>query len=70
MVLAAIDRVAARLNNTRAICRKYYVHPLIFESYLGGTLLQTMPNGNRAAAAPANGLRPEEESLVRLLRQA
>jgi DNA topoisomerase-1 len=69
-VVAAIDRVAARLNNTRAICRKYYVHPVIFETYLAGNLLQAMPNGNRAAAALANGLRPEEVGLVRLLRRA
>ena len=69
-IVAAIDRVAKRLNNTRAICRKYYVHPVIFETYLTGSLLQTIPNGNRAAAALANGLLPEEQALVRLLRQA
>jgi DNA topoisomerase-1 len=69
-VLAAIDRVAERLNNTRAVCRKYYVHPGVFDAYLTGTLLQTTPNGTRAAAALANGLRPEEQGLVRLLRQA
>ena len=69
-IVAAIDQVAEQLNNTRAICRKYYVHPAIFETYLTGNLLQTMPNGTRAAATPANGLWPEEQGLVRLLRQA
>jgi DNA topoisomerase I len=69
-IVAAIDRVAERLNNTRAICRKYYVHPVILEAYLTGTLLQTSPNGTRAAAVGANGLRPEEHGLVRLLRQS
>jgi DNA topoisomerase-1 len=69
-IVAAIDRVAARLNNTRAICRKYYVHPVIFETYLAGDLLQTIPNGNRVAAALANGLLPAEEGLVRLLSHA
>jgi DNA topoisomerase-1 len=67
-ILAAIDQVAQRLNNTRAICRKYYVHPAIFEAYLTGALLQAMPNGTRAAATVADGLRPEEHGLVRLLR--
>ncbi len=67
-IVAAIDRVAERLNNTRPICRKYYVHPAVFDAYLAGTLLQT--NGTRAAAALANGLRPEEQGLVRLLRRA
>ncbi|MFL5493923.1 MAG: DNA topoisomerase IB [Gemmatimonadales bacterium] len=68
-IVEAIDRVAARLNNTRAICRKYYVHPVIFETYLAGNLLQMMSNGNRAAATLDHGLRPEEQGLVRLLRQ-
>jgi DNA topoisomerase-1 len=69
-IVAAIDRVAERLNNTRAVCRKYYVHPVIFDAYLRGTLLQPTPNGTRGGAAPANGLRPEEQGLVRLLRQS
>jgi len=65
-IVAAIDQVAEQLNNTRAICRKYYVHPAILEAYLTGTLLQALPNGTQAVA---NGLRPEERGLVRLLRR-
>jgi DNA topoisomerase-1 len=37
-VVAAIDRVARRLGNTRAVCRRSYVHPAVLESYLDGTL--------------------------------
>ena len=40
LVLRAIDRVAEQLNNTRAVCRKYYVHPAVFETYLAGTMLE------------------------------
>jgi DNA topoisomerase I len=69
-IVAAIDRVAERLNNTRAVCRKYYVHPVILDAYLRGTLLQPTPNGTRAGAALTRGLRPEEQGLVRLLRQS
>ena len=69
-IVAAIDRVAERLNNTRAVCRKYYVHPVILDAYLRGTLLQPTPNGTRAEAALTRGLRPEEQGLVRLLRQS
>jgi DNA topoisomerase I len=68
-IVAAIDRVAERLNNTRTVCRKYYVHPAVFEAYLAGSLLQMMPNGTRAAAQ-TNGLRAEEHRLVRLLRNS
>jgi DNA topoisomerase-1 len=37
-VIAAIDTAAARLNNTRAVCRKCYVHPRIPSSFEDGTL--------------------------------
>jgi DNA topoisomerase-1 len=38
-VLAAIDRTAERLGNTRAVCRKYYIHPALIEAYLEGEVL-------------------------------
>jgi DNA topoisomerase-1 len=37
-VVAAIDRVAKRLGNTRAVCRRSYVHPAVLDSYLDGSL--------------------------------
>ena len=37
-VVAAIDRVAKRLGNTRSVCRRAYVHPAVVESYLDGSL--------------------------------
>jgi DNA topoisomerase I len=70
-VLRAIDRVAEQLNNTRAICRKYYVHPAIFETYLAGTMMETLQNGTKEAAknaAAKKGLSPEEVAVVRLLQ--
>jgi DNA topoisomerase-1 len=33
-VTAALERVAARLRNTPAICKKAYVHPAVLETYL------------------------------------
>ena len=41
----AIDQVAERLNNTRAVCRKYYVHPAVLETYEAGTLHEALGNG-------------------------
>jgi DNA topoisomerase I len=65
-VLKAIDRVAEQLNNTRAVCRKYYVHPAVFESYLAGSMLDTLQNGTKEAVKSA--LTAEESAIVRLLR--
>jgi DNA topoisomerase I len=37
-VVAMIDSVAARLNNTRSVCRKSYIHPGVIEAYLDCSL--------------------------------
>jgi DNA topoisomerase-1 len=68
-ILKVVDRVAERLNNTRAVCRKYYVHPAVFETYAAGSLLDTLGNGNATAAAVAAGLSDEEQAVVRLLKR-
>jgi DNA topoisomerase-1 len=65
-VLRAIDQVAEQLNNTRAVCRKYYVHPAVFETYLAGTLPKILQNGTKDAAKA--DLNAEEVAVVRLLR--
>jgi DNA topoisomerase-1 len=38
-ILTAIDAAAARLNNTRAVSRKSYVHPQVPESWIEGGLI-------------------------------
>ena len=68
-IIQVVDRVAGQLNNTRAVCRKYYIHPTVLETYLAGTMLSGLGNGTRSAAAAASGsaLTHEEKALVRLL---
>ena len=41
-VLRAIDHTAERLGNTRAVCRKYYIHPTLIEAYLEGDVLPAL----------------------------
>jgi DNA topoisomerase-1 len=67
VIVQAIDQVAERLNNTRAVCRKYYVHPVVLESYAAGTLQERLKNGGPPKKGTA-GLKPEERAVVRLLR--
>ncbi len=59
-VVEAVKRVSASLGNRPAICRKFYVHPLVIESYLEGSLTQ-------ALEAAADGL-PDEEDPTGLRR--
>jgi len=35
---AVLDKVAAELGNTRAVCKKYYVHPIILDLYVSKKL--------------------------------
>ncbi len=37
-IIVAIDTVAARLGNTRAVCRSAYIHPAVLLSYESGEL--------------------------------
>jgi DNA topoisomerase I len=60
-LLQAIDQVAELLRNTRAICRKCYIHPAIFDGYLDGGLLTHLrePGGQ-----PIEGLTEDESAVL------
>jgi DNA topoisomerase I len=57
-IARAIDEVAKRLGNTRAVCRKCYVHPAVIDAYLDGTITRVM--GKPTAA---------ESAILRLLQK-
>ena len=42
-VLAAIDGAAERLGNTRAVCREFYVHPVVGEAFTEGRWPKSVP---------------------------
>ena len=68
LIVSALDKVACLLGNTRAVCKKYYVHPLILKLYETQSLKkylkqldQIEKNDNKT------GLTHEEEVLLTLL---
>jgi DNA topoisomerase-1 len=65
-ILRAIDQVAEQLNNTRAVCRKYYVHPAVLDHYLAGSMLEALDN--RTKEEVNTELKAEEAAVVRLLK--
>jgi DNA topoisomerase-1 len=67
-VVAAIDKVARRLGNTRAVCRKYYIHPVILESYLQGRVLPTLPPADQKRERPSGALRREELAVLEYIQ--
>ena len=63
-VAAAIGAVASQLGNTKAVCRKCYVHPDVVQAYLDGTLLSSLSSTMRKASPRSLQCLPPEEAAV------
>lgn len=73
-LVQAIDRVAQRLGNTPAVCKKCYIHPVVLQSYLDGVTLQQVQARAQKALAESgrNGhaeLNPEEKAVLAFLQR-
>ena len=67
-VVAAIESVAARLGNTKTICRKCYVHPAVIDAYLEGDTVETVKDRvEQELAESLADLPPEEAAVLTLL---
>jgi DNA topoisomerase-1 len=67
----AVDAVAERLGNTRAVCRKYYVHPGLVRAYLQG-LTAVLPSGGPRPLRrdnPRAALRRDEVAVLQFLQE-
>lgn len=62
IINAALDAVAARLGNTRAVCRSSYVHPAIIDDWANGALQRV----KRLKSVPL--FEPEEQETLAYLR--
>ena len=67
-VVAAIDHTAARLGNTRSVCRKYYIHPALIEAYLEGAVLPPLPPAEWSERRGAAPLRRHESEVLAFLK--
>jgi DNA topoisomerase I len=67
-VLEALDQVSQKLGNTRTVCKKYYVHPLIMELYESGDLQRYLKELEKPQTA-AGPLSAEEKLLMKILRK-
>jgi DNA topoisomerase-1 len=64
-IVRAIDSVARCLGNTKAVCRKSYIHPAILEAYVGGVTIQTFEP--RARTRREAGFDEIEAAVVALI---
>ena len=60
-----MEAVAKRLGNTKAVCRKCYIHPAILGAYMDRATIQTI--GKRLRTQ--DGLAHEESAVARLIEQ-
>lgn len=69
-VVTAIERVASRLGNTTAVCRKCYVHPAVIGAYLDGDTVTTIrERAEKELATNLHDLEPEEAAVLMLLHE-
>jgi len=68
-VVRAVEAVAGVLGNTKAVCRKSYIHPAIIDSYVDGSMAaQIRRRAAHLAKKKGPGLRPDEAVVVALLQ--
>jgi len=69
-ITRAIERVAERLGNTKAVCRKCYVHPAVIDAYMDRTLIKTLKSrAEQELRRQLKSLPPEEAAVLSLLQQ-
>jgi DNA topoisomerase I len=66
-IVQAVEAVAKRLGNTKAVCRKCYIHPAVFDAYLDGTILKAATRAQRARDTAE--LSEEEAAVLDLLER-
>jgi DNA topoisomerase-1 len=69
-ILRAVEAVAQRLGNTKAVCRKCYIHPDVIDAYMDGRLAAALSKAaGRELARSMHSLKPEEAAVLGLLQQ-
>jgi len=69
-IVQAIESVAKKLGNTKAVCRKCYIHPAVINAYTDGLLLRTLRKRlEKEMRESLHDLSPEEAAVMALLQQ-
>ena len=67
-IAQAIESVAGKLGNTKAVCRRCYVHPAVLDAYTDGSLFKlSRLRQRKTKAGSMNQLTHEEAALLTLL---
>ena len=67
-MVSAVESVAKKLGNTKAVCRKCYIHPAIFDAYVDGSMTKVVLQRAKRVRA-ANELSEGEAAVLSLLQR-
>lgn len=67
-IVEALDHVASQLGNTRTVCKKYYVHPVIFRWFEQATLHKYFKNGHTSTVD--SHFTTDERVFMKILEQS
>lgn len=65
-IVSVLDYVAKQLGNTRTVCKKYYVHPVLITLYENNKLQKYIRKENFNSHSKT-GLTPEEQLMMKIL---
>jgi DNA topoisomerase-1 len=68
-IVRVVEMVASRLGNTKAVCRKCYIHPAILESYMDGSMMQMLAKRARKVSRAVDRLTDGEAAVLDLLQR-
>lgn len=69
VITQAVETVSEHLGNTPAVCRQYYIHPKILQSYEQARLAPHFHRVYRASHRVPDGLTPEEHATLFILNE-
>ncbi|RTY94920.1 DNA topoisomerase IB [Flavobacterium sp. GT3R68] len=64
-IVEVLDTVSSKLGNTRTVCKKYYIHPTVINSYEKGSIW----NYKSKSKSKSTKFSPEEFALIKLLEK-
>jgi len=68
-IVQAVEVVAKRLGNTKAVCRNCYIHPAVIDAYTDGSLFQLLTRRAKKARDSGDALATEEAAVLALLNR-
>jgi DNA topoisomerase-1 len=68
-IVQAVESVATRLGNTKAVCRKCYIHPAILDAYMDGSMVKTLADRVRRESRKAGDLTHNEAAVLAFLQK-